>query len=468
MIESQAESATRAWSVPQCPFTIEYSLRALDDIRLAVMDAFFSLPRGGAEIGGVLLGKHAAGRLSILDYLALECEHAFGPSFNLSPPDEKRLTELLAQARDGQLEVVGWYHSHTRSEIFLSDTDQAVHARFFPEPWQVALVLKPHTFQPMRCGFFFRKPDNTMDCAATLQEFTLDPQPMRTIPAADGGRPAPHDRRGERRMPKEPSGDIIEIAALKEDGSGAAAAQAIAAPEPEPSTGPAAAVETPSEPPQEAAPPVELPAPVFAHIEHRTGVWWKTLLTVALGVGIGAAAFQTRRLWVPHTVSFLEGSVESAAPADVGLAATDSGTGQLQIRWDVHSRPVLEARGATLTITDGAALPKEVRLDRAHLLGGTFSYSRQGEEVDVAMSLDEPGGRQVKDVTGFIGRSPEPPPPPPKTVVDPALTAENARLKTQLAAESEHVKRLQKALTDAQKEIQQQARKRLGTQVPDK
>src|SRR5947209_186095 len=133
MIESQAESVTGAWSVPQCPFTIEYSLRALDDIRLAVMDAFFSLPRGGAEIGGVLPGKHSADRVMVLDYLPLECEHAFGPSFNLSPPDEGRLTELLAQARAGQLEAVGWYHSHTRSEIFLSDADQAIHRRFFPE-----------------------------------------------------------------------------------------------------------------------------------------------------------------------------------------------------------------------------------------------------------------------------------------------------------------------------------------------
>ena len=60
------------------------------------MDAFFSLPRGGAEIGGILLGSFDNGRLVISDYAALDCEHANGPSFTLSPRDEARLTELVA------------------------------------------------------------------------------------------------------------------------------------------------------------------------------------------------------------------------------------------------------------------------------------------------------------------------------------------------------------------------------------
>ena len=43
---------------------MEYPARVLDDIRLAVVDAFFSLPRGGAEIGGILLGTGMASRIS--------------------------------------------------------------------------------------------------------------------------------------------------------------------------------------------------------------------------------------------------------------------------------------------------------------------------------------------------------------------------------------------------------------------
>ena len=58
MMERRAPGALATWSAPECPFTIEYATRVLEDIRLAVAEAFFSLPRGGAEIGGILLGKH--------------------------------------------------------------------------------------------------------------------------------------------------------------------------------------------------------------------------------------------------------------------------------------------------------------------------------------------------------------------------------------------------------------------------
>ena len=87
MSASAGEKDTVTWSVPQCPFTIETSARVLDDVRLAVMDAFFSLPRGGAEIGGILLGRFADHRLTVTNYAALDCEHAHGPSFTLSEPE---------------------------------------------------------------------------------------------------------------------------------------------------------------------------------------------------------------------------------------------------------------------------------------------------------------------------------------------------------------------------------------------
>ena len=87
---------------------------------------------------------------------------------------------------------VGWYHSHTRSEIFLSDADLAIHNRFFPEPWQVALVLKPHTFEPMRAGFFFREHEGSMRTQASYREFRLEAMPLRTAGDAAPSSPAAH------------------------------------------------------------------------------------------------------------------------------------------------------------------------------------------------------------------------------------------------------------------------------------
>ncbi len=180
-MEHGTENTVGAWSVPQCPFRIEYSMRVLDDIRLAVVDAFFSLPRGGAEIGGILLGQWHGDWVSIVGFEPLDCEHASGPSFNLSPRDQALLAEMTAAARRNppSRQPVGWYHSHTRSEIFLSEADQEIHNRFFPKSWQIALVLKPHTFEPTRAGFFFREAGGAIHGEASYREFRLDPLPLR-------------------------------------------------------------------------------------------------------------------------------------------------------------------------------------------------------------------------------------------------------------------------------------------------
>jgi proteasome lid subunit RPN8/RPN11 len=57
-------------------------------------------------------------------------------------------------------QLVGWYHTHPRMGIFLSHYDLFIHDHFFSEPWQVALVLEPHTTIG---GFFIRQEDGHLD-----------------------------------------------------------------------------------------------------------------------------------------------------------------------------------------------------------------------------------------------------------------------------------------------------------------
>jgi proteasome lid subunit RPN8/RPN11 len=56
--------------------------------------------------------------------------------------------------------IVGWYHTHPRMGVFLSHYDTWLHDHFFTEPWQVALVIEPHTSIG---GFFIRQADGEMD-----------------------------------------------------------------------------------------------------------------------------------------------------------------------------------------------------------------------------------------------------------------------------------------------------------------
>lgn len=55
---------------------------------------------------------------------------------------------------------LGWYHTHPRMGVFFSHWDTWLHQNFFPESWQVALVIEPHQSVG---GFFIRQPDGTLD-----------------------------------------------------------------------------------------------------------------------------------------------------------------------------------------------------------------------------------------------------------------------------------------------------------------
>jgi proteasome lid subunit RPN8/RPN11 len=398
-MEHGIETAVAEWTAPQCPFRIEYSARALDDIRLAVVDAFFSLPRGGAEIGGILLGQHDAGRVLITGFEALDCEHATGPSFTLSARDQTLLAEMTAVARrnPSNLQPVGWYHSHTRSEIFLSDTDQDIHNRFFPEPWQVALVLKPHTFEPTRAGFFFRERDGSIRGAASYREFRLDPMPLR--PGSGNGSGSKY-----RSTPADSGGPAI-----------------VAAPEPAPADPPPAKGKGPVPITREVAvdpPPATangqqafaesagFDAPDFGQSrQERSWRGFKAAAILAIGLAAGGVGYQTREYWLPQVLTKARAVLPREPDSYVSLAVQDE-NGQLKIRWDRNAPAVRNALEATLQITDGNTMPQVVRLDSEHLAAGSFTYERQNERVDVNLIASEPGGGMVKEQTSFLGRLP--------------------------------------------------------------
>jgi len=54
--------------------------------------------------------------------------------------------EYINSVKDGQFAnklIVGWYHTHPRFGIFLSDQDVFIQRNFFDKPWQVAFVVDP-------------------------------------------------------------------------------------------------------------------------------------------------------------------------------------------------------------------------------------------------------------------------------------------------------------------------------------
>ena len=125
------------------------------------MAGFRQAPWGGPELGGVLFGAREQGRVRIVSYRPIECEHAHGPSFELSERDQECLRRILAEEAGG-LRPVGWYHSKYRDSFF-SSADTALCDRNFTEPWQVALVLRRNKSQLCRVEVFFRRENGTLD-----------------------------------------------------------------------------------------------------------------------------------------------------------------------------------------------------------------------------------------------------------------------------------------------------------------
>jgi proteasome lid subunit RPN8/RPN11 len=67
--------------------------------------------------------------------------------------------------------IVGWYHTHPSMGVFLSHYDTWLHSHFFPEPWQVALVVEP---VKATAGFFIRQKNSLLDPTRYFGFYELD------------------------------------------------------------------------------------------------------------------------------------------------------------------------------------------------------------------------------------------------------------------------------------------------------
>jgi small-conductance mechanosensitive channel len=105
------------------------------------------------------------------------------------------------------------------------------------------------------------------------------------------------------------------------------------------------------------------------------------------------------------------------------------------------------------------------------LTAGTFVYSRQSERVDIKLAIHLPGGQQAHGATSFLGKLPERKPPPEDPEIRKqrdALAEQAAQLKSDLAAEVSRTKKLAKSLDEVKKAFEEQQRKRMEDQSPER
>ncbi len=346
--------------------TVEYSATALEEILTASLDGFLSFPFGGLEVGGVLFGVREGDVLRIVTSRPVACEHSFGPGYTLSEHDQDGLRQLLESTPDPSLAglvPLGWYHSHTRGGLALSASDIELHHRYFPEVWQVAMVLLPRYAKPTRVGLFARQPDGSLSAAPDVE--------FESGPMAVGRTPAVRERAAVAEAP------VTESPFVDPPGGD----QALPAPEaalgPEPEVLPEI--------------PAEWDGP------RRRWIWAVVAAVLVLLTG---------GLFLPG----LWRKTPPAPPLALRLVEKD---GRLDIRWNAATPVVRQAQQGVLEIIDGLA---EVvfPLDAKLLQAGSWSMVRQSAEVQVRLEVQAPGQNPVEESAHFVG-------PPPTAVAAAAV-----------------------------------------------
>ena len=391
---------------------IEGPPEVMEEVRAAVIWGYVRLAHGGLEVGGLLLGRMDGGTLHIAASRPILCEHAYGPTFTLSDSDLVGLAKLLESSSSEPglegLVPLGWYHSHTRSGLELSDRDLEVHNRWFPKAWQVALVLRPERGRPTRATFYVR---DAQGLPRQGSEFVLEPLTglRRTILAT----PAVPPRVETRQQAPAP---------------------------PEPAAAPPAPVAA-----EEPLPAVELPLPSFARspvpAAGPSRRWW-LLFALALSVAGVTSAFAFRDYWLP------------SSPAALQVAVQDMG-GQLAIQWNKEARAIQQAEGGVLEIQDGDR-KRVLKMSGPDMRGASVVVGRQSGRVTVRLEAKLPRGRTAEGWARFEGEPVQR--EPALETVNAAnererLQAEVERLQTDLSRQKQRNRELEAALAVLRKRL---------------
>jgi hypothetical protein len=363
--EAPSTPAYYEWRPQGRPISIQVSFSVIDQLEADVMKGFWSVPKRGAEVGGVLFGRANVTdeftSLVIDGYEPVECEYRRGPSFVLSETDRRRLERTLRKGSPDR-QVVGFYRSHTRVGLYLDQDDYSLVQSYFPGPSQVCLLVRPHASKTSVGGFFFWE-EGTIRRQATYLEFPFSRAEILK-------------RTESSERPEEPEWATIEAppaaAAIP-----AAAAQVRAAI-------PAAAAQV-----RAAVPPIadllrafgRAAAPVIAQVRKTN---WRPLGIAALVLlSLGLVEYQFLKLFARRVPIIMEADYSPA------LQIVRNGK-YLHVNWNRKAPSIMNAERGVLRITDGS-YSRELQLDAGQLRTGSIAYSPAGD--DVSFRLDVVGPR---------------------------------------------------------------------------
>jgi proteasome lid subunit RPN8/RPN11 len=353
----------------------------MEEIRCFSCDKLLQFSNSGNDVGGVLFGTRRDDLIRILTWRPMACDHTQGEGLRLSFNDRMNLAVQLEVARQNSdlkdLRPLGWFVSHVRGGVSLSPSDLEIYNGFFPEAWQVALVIAPQGTGRAQAGFFVRETDQKAIAETSYQCFDLEPMQAPTVPAF---------------APPKPEPALVERSQ---------SAQQVPTAPPAPAAQPVQRVQAPAIQPQPPAPPVsrvepskpspparELPVQPFQppsfEIDESvpTHERWLWAIPIVLALGIAAFLLYQRR-----------------SPA-IALRVTNEAQ-TVQIAWDANSRAVRESDRGEIEIDDGGRT-SQVSLTGEQLHAGKMSYLPQSSDVSIVMTIHPGAGEPIHESTRLI------------------------------------------------------------------
>jgi hypothetical protein len=351
------------WEVPNKWISIELSLDLVDRLQQDVIRGFGSLPRRGAEVGGILVGTVSGGGrvVRVDDYLEVPVEYRRGPSYLLSEQDAKAFETELAQLRGNPASTarpIGYFRSHTRDGVGLAQEDLDLVAKYFPDPETVILLIRPFGTKPSTAGFYFKE-DGQFQSGPPLLEFPF----RRRDLAPDEATASPERPSRGASVPSR-----IRRAAQRSEQLPVKNA------EPEPGAAPRETIE-----PINAREPEPVAAESLGERPKVSGGWiWLPLSVVFLLVGV-LAGFQAAMRVGPQALGGLD-------PYNLSLTVTPTGN-DLEVKWDRRSSAIRKALKGVLTIEDGN-YKKPIELDADRLQGGSeLLYRHYSNDVHIRLEV---------------------------------------------------------------------------------
>jgi len=406
-----AEGQFVSWSAPQVACTIEYPARVMEEIRAYACDSLLQLSHAGREVGGVMFGTQRSGAIRIVTWRPIACDYADGETLRLAQNDRMTLAVQFEAARRNpelkELRPVGWFVSHhlgveqgVEQGVAMNASDVEIYSGFFPESWQVTLVIHPTGEGRAEAGFFVRNADGTVRSESSPKTFLLEPAiappaiapPTIAQPTADSPAPAA---------------------------------------------------------PTVTKPKVTVPAvapPTFKTDEPLpTRERWLWAIPIALAMGIAG--------WLLYQHQ----QPAASSPIAFRISATTGRTAQLE--WDSNSTVVRNSDRGEIDITDGGK-NSQIALSSDQLHSGKMTYVAQSGDAGFDLVLYPANGAPVHATTRLI--VPESNAPAAEPATSPVV-AQDGELQKRIQQLTEDLRK-ERARADQMQNLNRILENRLGVQ----